>query len=301
MVAKRKHWLFTINPRFFVRRIIPALAAVAALVWFAVFGGSSNALDVYFLNVGQGDAIYGRTPTGEDFLIDGGPNNKVLSELGKVMSFWDREIDLVIATHNHSDHIGGLDDVLEKYEVKEIWISGSIHTTQTYFKFLEAAKKEKENGAALEVVKAGDQISLGDATFRVLFPLKSQEGSQPSDQHDATLVTKLSYGDIDYLLTGDINEGHEQEILNSSFDILNSEILKVPHHGSATGLRDQFLDAVNPEIAVIQVGAKNRFGHPSDPILGKLEDRAITTYRTDQNGRIKISSDGKNIFVKTKK
>lgn len=295
----KKSWLLKINPKTFRKWIIPILVVLAVVLWSAVAVSPGSTLDVHFVDVGQGDAIYGRLPSGEDFLIDGGPDNKVLSELGEVMPFWDREINLVVASHNHADHIRGLIDVLEKYQVKEIWLTGATHNTKTYEKFRQTIDNEKD--ALVKKVKAGDERELGMAKIRVLFPIESKDSLAPDDQHDATIVTRLSYGEVDYLFTGDLNEGHEQEILNSSFGILNSEIFKVPHHGSATGLLEEFLDAVKPKYAVIQVGANNQFGHPAPSIIRKLDDRLIPYFRTDQNGRVEISTDGKNIFVKTKR
>lgn len=283
------------------RPIIFIFALVGVILWSAVAVSPGKTLDVNFLNVGQGDAIYASLPTGEDFLIDGGPDNAVLSQLGEVMPFYDRQINLVIATHNHADHIKGLIEVLNRFEVKEIWISGAVNTTQTYLQFLEAVNKEKQQGASVKTVRSGDQIELGSATIKVLFPVENVDGDSFNDQHDATVVTRLTYGLVDFLFTGDLKENHEQEILNSQFSILNSEVLKIPHHGSASGLLDAFLDAVKPKYAVIQVGANNKFGHPTPSVLKKLEDRVIPYYRTDKNGRVEIATDGEHIFVKSQR
>lgn len=298
-MKRKKSWILSVNPKLFLRVIIPGLIALAIIIWSAVAAAPGTTLDIFFLDIGQGDAIYGRLPTGEDFLIDGGPNNKVLNELGQIMPFWDHHINLLIASHNHADHIGGLDDVLERFDVDEIWVSGAKHDSQTYQKFEQLTKAEP--GATIRIVKLGDSKNVGRGLFKILYPIDSQEGISPKDQHDATVVTKLSYGDIDFLFTGDLNETHEQEILNSSSSILNSEILKVPHHGSASGLLDNFLDAVQPRYAVIQVGAQNKFGHPTQSVLNKLSNRSIPTYRTDQNGRVEISTDSENVFVKNQK
>lgn len=300
----KKHWLLKLNPKSFSRRLIPLFALVAVILWSAVAVSPGKTLDVYFLNVGQGDAVYGRLPTGEDFLIDGGPDNKVLSELSAVMPPWDKTIDLVIASHNHADHIKGLVGVLAQYDVKEIWLSGAVHTTQTYLDFLAKVKKEKEGGAVVWTAKAGDKKELGAAQITVLYPVKLQEGLRPDDQHDATIVAKLSYSKISYLLTGDLNEDHERNILAQNaqnVQVVQSEVLKVPHHGSATGLLEEFLDAVKPKYVVISVGKGNKFGHPAASAIKKLADRSIPHYRTDENGRVQVSTDGEHIFVKTQR
>lgn len=281
---------------FSVYLLIISLAAI--IIWTAAAQAPDELLHVFALDVGQGDAIYLELPSGHDVLVDGGPGEQVLNELGEVMPFNDREIDLVIATHNHADHIGGLDDVLENYNVKEIWLTGAVHTTKSYDNWFKAVKQEEQEGAKVVEVTSGRAKEFGQVKLMTLHPLDDFKGKTPKDQHDATIVTKVSFGEFDALLTGDLNEGHEQKILDVSSEILDSEVLKVPHHGSATGLSEQFLNAVSPKLAIISVGKGNQFGHPAQSILTKLKQHQVETMRTDEHGRVEVTSDGKTFWHK---
>ena len=282
---------------FFIYIVIVALAGV--VIWTAAADVGDSLLHLYALNVGQGDAIYLRLPSGHDLLFDGGPGEGVLSQLGEVMPFNDREIDLVIATHNHADHIGGLDDVLDRYEVKEIWLTGAVHDTKTYSNWFKSVKQEEQQGAKVVEVSSGVTKQFGEITLSTLHPPDDFKGKTPKDQHDATIVTKVSFRDFDALLTGDLNEEHEQKILDFQSQILDSEVMKVPHHGSASGLSEQFLDSVKPKLAIISVGKGNQFGHPAPSILRKLREHQVETYRTDEQGRIELVSDGERYSAKT--
>lgn len=275
--------------------ILSLLAFISLTVWAFVFSKPDNRLHIYFLNIGQGDAIYTRTPDGRDILVDGGGgDNKVLTELGSIMPFNDKEINLMVATHPDADHIGGLKSVLERYQVDEIWINGAIHTTDTYLKFLDAVKKEQELGAMVKVVTRGERKDWNQTSLLVYAPLESFEGKQPKEQNEGTIVARLVYNKISILLTGDLEFALEDRLFANSNDIypLTSTILKVGHHGSAGSTGEEFLKAVNPKLAVISVGKKNRYGHPTKRVLDLLEKYKIPTYRTDKNGRIEIVSDG---------
>ena len=272
------------------------LSFVAFSIWSFAFSKPDGKLYIDFLDVGQGDAIYFSTPDGYDGLIDGGPNYKVLNELGKSMAIGDRVIDLLMATHPDSDHIGGLDGVLERYEIKEIWINDAVHTTETYIKFLEAVKKEKEQGAIVKVVTRGDRKEFGETSLQVLAPFESFEGKQPEEQNEGSIVARLKYKNFSVLLTGDAEFALEDRLVASASDIfpLQSTILKVGHHGSAGSTSDKFIEAVKPETAVISVGKNNRFNHPAQRVLDLLNNKKISIYRTDEIGTVKWVSDGEN-------
>jgi competence protein ComEC len=259
---------------------------------------SDNNLHVYFLNVGQGDSIYVRIGSDYDILVDGGPDNSVLSELGDVMPVWDREINLVILTHPHADHVAGLIDVLKRYKVDEIISNDSPATTSEYIEWL---KLIKEKNIHLELVKSGDIKSINEkTTLKFLWPKESYLNKSVNDQNETSVVAKLQYNLFSVLLTGDINEDVEKEIMSKK-ENLTSNILKIPHHGSATGLHENFLRLINPNIAVVSVGEKNRFGHPAKPTLQKLEHFNIKILRTDTDGRIEIVSDGMKFWTKVEK
>lgn len=255
-------------------------------------------LKVAFLDVGQGDAILLRTPNRRYVLIDGGPDGTVLSRLGEEMRFNEHTIDLAIASHNHSDHITGLNRVLERYDVQKIWIGGAIHTTNEYLKLLNIIKAQ---GVPTEVVFKGKEIEIDGLKLQVLYPVENMEAIRPSDQHDATVVIKATYGEKSFLLTGDIDESHEQEIIRALGEqaalVLKSDVFKVPHHGSKSGLALNFLNFVNPHYAVIQSGAKNSFGHPAPSILQKLKDKGVQVFRNDLDGTIRFYTNGVTLAV----
>lgn len=273
---------------------IALLIFIFLTVWTFALNGSDGKLHLDFLDIGQGDSSYFSTPDGHDGLVDGGPNDKVLRELGKVMPVGDRVIDLMIATHPDADHIGGLAGVLERYDVGEIWLNGAVHTTETYLKFLEAVKKEKEGGAIVKVVTRGDRSDFGETSLQVLAPFESFEGRQPKEQNEGTIVARITYKDFSVLLTGDLEFALEDRLVANKGDIfpLKSNILKVGHHGSAGSTSGNFIDAVKPKLAVISVGKDNRYGHPAKRVLDLLDKYKIPTYRTDNNGRVEIESDG---------
>lgn len=265
-----------------------ALMIIAGVIWAGVFSNHTGpAFRVDFLNVGQGDATYLSMPDGRDALVDGGPGDKVLAELGEVMPFWDKDLDLIIVTHNHSDHISGILGVLKRYEVKEIWLSGAIHTSDQYLEMLKIIREKK---IKTRVVKEGDEANFDQVKVRVVYPNKSWKGEKPEDQHEADVVTRWTYGKFALLLTGDLSKKQISD-LESSKEIIKADILKVPHHGSATGLTLEFLQKISPSTAVIEVG-KNNFGHPKKSILNLLNYNNVKTYRTDNNGRVEFVSDG---------
>lgn len=280
---------------------IALLTFILLTIWTFAFNDPDGKLHIDFLDIGQGDSIYFLTSDGHDGLIDGGPNDKVLRELGEAMPVGDRVIDLMVATHPDADHIGGLAGVLDRYDVKEIWLNGAVHTTQTYLRFLEAVKKEKKLGATVKVITRGDRKDFGDTSLQVLAPFESFEGKQPKEQNEGTIVARLLYNDFSLLLTGDLEYELENKLIANANDIipLKSTVLKVGHHGSGGSSGGNFVNEVKPKIAVISVGKDNRYGHPAKRVLELLEKNKIQTYRTDIQGRIEIISDGLNYQVKT--
>jgi len=251
-------------------------------------------LKVYFFNVGQGDAIWIEAPNGNQVLIDGGPDNAVLQRLGETMPFYDKNIDMVVATHSDADHITGLIGVLDRYEVENIVYSNIVRKSSLYDAWQEAVEKE---GANIIDPVAGKVIDLGNkVTLTILHPAESLDGVAKEKVNNDSVVLTLKYGETQILLTGDIEAKAERQIILSGADI-DADILKVAHHGSKTSTLDEFLYEVSPKVAVIQVGANNRYGHPTQEVLSRLENFGVKLYRTDVDGNIKVTSDGKNYKI----
>ena len=251
-------------------------------------------LKVYFFDIGQGDSIFIEAPNGNQVLVDGGPDGKVLEKLGEVMPFYDKDIDMVILSHPHTDHFVGLIDVLARYEVKNI-IEAKEENNSPQFKLWQQAV-EYEGANNIEAI-AGYTIDLGNDVFlKILHPFVSVAGTKPSNPHDDVVVAMLQYGSTRILLTGDMEAKVEDKLILSGSDI-DADVLKVGHHGSNTSSKDNFIKVVTPQLAVIQVGAKNKYGLPSPEVLKRLEGFGIKYYRNDLDGDIKLTSDGQSFQI----
>ncbi len=255
---------------------------------------SDGKLRVVFCDVGQGDGIYIRTPKGADIVIDGGPDNSILLCLSDNMPFWDRTIDLMILTHPDSDHYTGLIPIAKQYGVLSFATSYTQKDVPGYQTLVDIFK---EKGTKQRFVCQGDKFGFPDKTnIQVLWPRSCTLGS--TEKNDNSVVTLLTYKDLQILLTGDAEENIGDFYQDRAGDI---DILKIPHHGSKDGIDEDYLLAVKPEVAVLSVGSKNRYGHPSQSILNELKERNITTYRTDRQGDIIIKSDGKSYNIDSSK
>jgi competence protein ComEC len=254
-------------------------------------------LHVVICDVGQGDAIFMRTPGGSDILIDGGPDNSVLSCLARHMPIWDRTIEVMILTHPHADHLTGLIDVLKRYRVLAFG-SGKIESSTNIFK--ELIKQLKQSGTAQKYLYQGDRFIIKDGVIlKTLWPTEEWVSqhlvSKSSDENGSSVIELLNYGNFKALFTADAQASDMEKI-----DLLAGKIdlLKVPHHGSKTGLTLDILDILQPKIAAISVGAKNKYGHPAPSILDLLNQLKIKTLRTDQVRDIEIVSDGNGFLQK---
>ena len=270
--------------------ILGILALVNFFVWLIVLNVSRDELFVYFFDVGQGDAIYLRTPANQDVIIDGGPDNTVLTKLGEVMPFYDRKIELMILTHPHADHLTGLVEILQRYQVEQILYSGVVDETLAY-QYWE--KISQDHHLAMKIALAGQTVELGEARIDILFPEDNLLGKTANNLNNTSVVGRLVFGKNSFLLMGDAEKEVEKILLSKPTSWqLQSSVLKTGHHGSRTSSTPEFLSLVNPEIAVISVGENNRYQHPAPSTLQNLADLGIKYFRTDQDGDIKCWSDG---------
>jgi len=259
-------------------------------------------LHIVVCDVGQGDAIFIRTPSGSDILIDGGPDDSVLNCLGKHMPFWGRTLELVILTHPHADHFTGLFSVLKNYKVKAFATEDLENKT---LGFGELMKIIKNKAISTRFVFAGDSFKLKDGVMLEIvgptkeFLLQTSPGGTIGESNEfGSVETLVSFGKFSALLTGDSQASELADALqpfDSAQGFSTVSVLQIPHHGSRFGLTSEILDLLNPKLAVISVGAKNKYGHPTPFILDLLKSKNIKTLRTDQNGEVEIISDG-NIF-----
>ena len=248
-------------------------------------------LEVHFIDVGQGDAAL--IKKGNEFmLIDAGKNVDEKLIVGYLKKHKVKKLQYVIGTHPHEDHIGGLDAVIDNFHIENIIMPNAIATTKTFEDVLDSISKK---GLSITKAKSGDIYNFNGASFAILAPNKEEY----SNLNNYSVVVKLTYGANSFLFTGDAEAQSEEEILAKNKRLLKSDVLKVGHHGSVTSTTQDFLDAVNPSVAVISLGAENTYGHPHKEISERLESKKIKTYRTDLHGNIIAISDGQSISFNT--
>lgn len=280
--------------------LLGVLALAVLFIWGIVLAeGKEGVLTVAFLNVGQGDSIYIEAPNGNQVLIDGGSDKKVLRALGEIMPFYDRSIDVIVATHPDKDHIGGLPLVLENYSVEVIIESGVGSKTNTYRELQNII----EDQGLTRILGRRDVIIVLDEKrgvyLRVLFPDQDVSGW---DVNEASVIIRLVYGENSFLFPGDTPQSIENYLTylerNSSDGGLKSDVLKVGHHGSKTSTSPFFIAKVRPAYAIISAGENNRYGHPNQEVLDVLKNYQANILTTYEEGTIIFQSDGETITLK---
>ncbi len=275
-------------------------AIFTAAIWGLIFIKVRGAfLEADFFDVGQGDSILIKMPYGQTLLVDGGPDNKILEKIGRYLPPLAKRIDIVILTHPHADHVTGLVEVLKRYDIGLVILGGANIKTDVYGEFL---KTLKDKGTTIMIAKSGEALHFGDGIeFDILSPLsdmlgifdKRNEGfgKAGNDINDSSVVGKLFFKNFSVLLMGDATSKIENNLLAYGSG-LKSDVLKVGHHGSKYSSSSEFLSYVKPKASIIEVGAHNRYGHPTQATLERLKNLNISIFRTDKDGDIKILSDG---------
>lgn len=252
--------------------------------------GSYAGMNVTYLNVGQGDSELIQV-NGKNMLIDAGTNAGANDLVKDLQKRGIKTIDIAVATHPHEDHIGGMDEILENFDVKSFYAPKVAHTTKTYENMLKAVKNE---GLKVKQIKEGTNIDLGENTkVEVYSPVKSEY----EELNNYSPIMKISYGKNTFMFTGDAETLVEQEVLKENKN-LKADILKLGHHGSHSSTSEGFLKAVDPSIAIVSCGKDNKYGHPHKETMSILKKYDVTVYETFRDGDITITSNGEKLDVK---
>ncbi|HCL4453011.1 TPA: MBL fold metallo-hydrolase [Clostridium botulinum] len=247
----------------------------------------SNELKVHYIDVGQGDSILVQTKD-KNILIDAGTRKSSDSLISYLKKQHIKKLDYVIATHPHEDHIGGMPKVIEEFEISNFYAPKKTANTKIFKDMILQLKKKN---LKINVVKKGISLDLSNnSSLDFLAPVKDNY----ENTNDSSAVVKLTHGNTKFLFTGDAEKTSEKDILNSNED-LSSNVLKIGHHGSHSSSSKEFLDKIDPKIAIISCGKNNDYGHPHKETMKELNKRNIEVYRTDIDGNIVLTSDGENI------
>ena len=280
-----------------MRKIIRNFAWIAAIIMaLGLFGcqstvqynllsENSQGLTVHFIDVGQADCALLQCD-GQTMLIDGGNVDDSARVVAYLRKAGITQLDYVICTHGHEDHVGGLAGVLAAFDAERVLSSCMDYDSTAFQNFKKYAARQ---GKELEMPLAGDEWSLGEAAVTVLGPIYEYE-----EENDNSVVLRVDYGRNSFLFTGDAEALAEKDVVESNAR-LDATVLKVGHHGSSTSTSYRFLDSVMPKFAVISVGEDNSYGHPHDEVMSRLRDADVEVYRTDMLGDIVVHSDGETV------
>ncbi|ACB84756.1 DNA internalization-related competence protein ComEC/Rec2 [Natranaerobius thermophilus] len=287
-------------------KYLPLLAIFSMICLFISFLSPFNkTLDTYYLDVGQGNSAVIFTPKGQTILIDSGgvPLDSRFSDPGETVLlpflryYGEKTIDLVIITHAHTDHFAGLIAILDHVNISQVLIPELGNDTEEFEKLMEQLNNRN---IPVNYVQDPGVIDLGsDATMEILHPNSPYLTGTNCDLNNNSIVTRLVWQETALFFPGDLEEEGERRLLNTiSEDNLNSQVLKVPHHGSSTSSSLQFLEAIDPSVAIISVG-NNSYGHPSLQLIEELESSGIRVFRTDKNGAVILNSNGRELQIKS--
>jgi competence protein ComEC len=305
--------------------VLFTLVAAASLVYYnfkppdrqRVPAPSGKELQVTLLDVGQGDSLLINSPTGKTALVDAGDNGSGKAILSALNDRGAEKVDLLLATHAHADHIGGADEVINRINVRMVLDNGvapegrifadvnrrAVPTTRSYEDFLNAIEK---SGASYIKASPGQTFDLGGgAVISIIAPIqplftREQLGSGGNEPNANSIVARLDYGSFSMMLMGDAESQTERRILERGANV-GAKIIKIGHHGSGDASTEDFLQVVNPEVAIISVGNENRYGHPNQAVLNRLRKVGAKVYRTDLHGEITITSRGESYSIRTER
>lgn len=268
---------------------VAAVALICTACWF-YWQPRDGQLTIVILNIGQGDAIYIRTPHGNDILVDGGPDRTVLNELGMVMPPFDHTIEYVIASHPDADHIAGLMEVTDNYDIAHLITNGHGKETGVAREF---ANWMQIQGMQSTVVQRGARIDIEqDVWIDILAPTEQEH----ENTNDDSIVMILHVQDRTAMFTGDAPNEEEDSILAAyPPESLRVDLLKIGHHGSRFSTSDAWLEALQPTVAVVSAGIQNRYHHPHPTVMHRLQKAGIPTFRTDTQGRITCTANAETI------
>jgi len=270
---------------------------VFCLIFFAVFITSSScfgALIVHFIDVGEGDCILIQMPDNKNILVDTG-NLSAGYKVKKYLKSKDiSQLDCIIVTHMHPDHVGGIFNILPQFRTNIIYDNGYCPQDNEFF--FELINLSRNLNIPMKILRAENKLFFGKVTLEVLSPIKPLSGDMNRD----SLVIKIAFGKISILLTGDLNIKGEKRLVQSEFH-LKSDVLKVGHHGAEDANSEEFIHKVMPKIAILSVGKNNRYGFPSNKVIERFKIKEIPLYRTDFDGTIIIQTDGNVISIKEEK
>lgn len=284
--------IFSHIKKYFRWYLLLSLFVFCAVLWSVTLAENQIGLTFAALNIGQGDGLFIESPGGVKVLMDGGPNDNLIRELPAVMPWWDKHIDAIIITNSDSDHYSGFISLLQNYKVDVVVESGYRSATPDYA-LLEKEIVEKNIPEIL--ARRGEVIDLGDgAQITILFPDRDVSGLA---SNDASVVSRLTYGDTSVLLTGDSPKKIEDYLISLDGKNLQSTILKVGHHGSKTSTSDEFVKEVAPQIAVISAEKGNSYGFPATTTVATLQKYGVQILGTYDLGRIVLHSDGKQFVL----
>ena len=283
--------------RYWARPLLVAAGSACVAAWLPLLPSAGGMLELHMIDVGQGDAIALRTPAGRWVVIDAGPawerGDAGESTVAPYLERRGGEVAIFALSHPHADHVGGAAAVISRLPTAVMWDAARVFGGDRYAAALETARAH-----AVEWIRVRPGLTrvLDGVSFEVLAP-DSAWTADRDDPNTSSVVIRASYGRVHLLLTGDAEQEEEGWLLDHYPGALSADVLKVAHHGSATSSTDAFLDAVRPRLALISVGQRNRYGHPSPEILQRLDDRHIDVLRTDRDGGIVVRTDGLRIWV----